>query len=77
MAILQNEYGVGCVVANPPIHTTIPFIREHTAGQELPLSEELGARLFCVAIHPCMTEQENEYIAAALWEAVERVRKET
>jgi len=76
MSILQEEYEVGCVVANPPVYAGVPFLREHTAGQELPLSDELGARLFCVAIHPRMTEEENEYIAAALWEAVERVRKE-
>jgi len=72
--ILQEEYGVGCCLANRPVYATVPFLREHTAGQELPLSDELGGRLFCVALHPLMTEAENEYHVAALWDAVERVR---
>jgi dTDP-4-amino-4,6-dideoxygalactose transaminase len=71
---ILEEYGVGCCVANRPVYADIAFLRERTAGQELPLSDELGGRLFCVALHPMMTEAENEYIAAALWEAVERVR---
>jgi dTDP-4-amino-4,6-dideoxygalactose transaminase len=74
IGILEEEYGVGCCVANRPVYADIAFLRERTAGQELPLSDELGGRLFCVALHPLMTEAENEYIAAALWDAVERVR---
>jgi perosamine synthetase len=74
MSILEEEYGVGCCVGNRPVYTDVRFLRERTVGQELPASDELGGRLFCVAIHPLMTEAENEYIAAALWDAVERVR---
>jgi len=73
MSILQEEYGVGCCIANRPVYADVPFLREHTLGQEVPLSDELGQRLFCVALHPLMTESENEYIAAALWDAVERL----
>jgi len=76
MSILEEEHGVGCVIANRPIYADVSFLREQTAGQQLPLSDELGERLFCVALHPRMTEAENEYIAAAVWNAVERVRKE-
>jgi perosamine synthetase len=74
ISILEEEYGVGCCVANRPVYADIAFLRERTAGQELPLSDELGRRLFCVALHPLMTDAENEYIAAALWDAVEQVR---
>jgi dTDP-4-amino-4,6-dideoxygalactose transaminase len=74
MKIMGEDYGVGCVVANPPTYLGHPWIRERTAGQVLPLSEELGARLVCVALHPLMTEEQNEYIAAAVIEAAERVR---
>ena len=42
---------------------------------DLPVSTETALRLFCVSLHPQMTEQENEYIAAALWDAVERTQE--
>ena len=73
--IVRDEYGVSLIVANPPTYTH-PFIRRHTEGQRLPLSEELGARLFCPPIHPLMTQEQNEYICAALIEAADRVRKQ-
>ncbi|MBM4034111.1 MAG: DegT/DnrJ/EryC1/StrS family aminotransferase [Planctomycetes bacterium] len=76
MAIMEQDYGVGCVVANPPTYSGHAFIRAQTAGQVLPRSEELGGRLFCVALHPLMSEELNEYIAAAVIEAAERVRAE-
>jgi len=76
MRIVEEEHGIGCGVYNRAVYADSPFIREQTAGQTLPLSEELSARLFCMALHPLMTEAENEYMAAALWDAVERVRCE-
>jgi len=75
LALLAEEYGVNSIVANPPCHRTIPFIRAHTRGQDLPVSDEVGGRLFCVPIHPRMSEEDNEFIAAAVWDAVERVRR--
>ena len=62
----------------PPVWEACPFIQRHTAGQEaaLPVFVETARRLFGVSLHPLMTEQENEYIAAALWEAVERIGSE-
>ncbi len=76
MALLENDYGVGCVVANPPTYAGHAYLREQTAGQVLPRSEELGGRIFCVALHPLMSEELNEYIAAAVIEAVDKVRGE-
>lgn len=76
MRVVEEEYGIGCGVYNRPVYADSAFIREQTAGQELPLSDELSERLFCMALHPLMTEEENEYMAAALWDAVERVRCE-
>jgi dTDP-4-amino-4,6-dideoxygalactose transaminase len=75
--MLAEDFGVNCLVANPPVHQVVPFIRKHTVGQRLPVSEEVGARVFCPAIHPRMSEQDNEFIAAAIWEVVERIRKES
>ncbi len=76
MAMLKEDYGVGCEIANPPTYESRPFVRKHTEGQRLPLSEELGARIFCPCLHPLMSEEDNEYVAAAITDAVERVGKE-
>ncbi len=74
MQLLREEYGVDTVVANPPVHSTNPFFRNRTAHISLPVSEEVAKRLFCVPIHPCMSEEDNVYMCAALWEAVETLR---
>lgn len=74
MALLRDEYGVDTVVANPPAYQTDAYIRRMTEGQTCPRAEELGARLFCPPIHPLMSEADNEYICAAIADAVERLR---
>ena len=76
MAVLDQDYNVGCVVANPPTYAGHAFIRERTAGQVLPRSEQLGSRIICVSLHPLMSEELNEYIAAAVIEATERLKAE-
>jgi perosamine synthetase len=75
-AMMAEEFGVACVIANPPIHQTIPFIRQHAANLDLPVSDEIGARLFCPSLHPLMSEEDNAYVCAALWECVERLSNE-
>ena len=72
--LLRDDFGVRCVIANRPVYVDRPIMREHTPRQRLPLSESLGERLFCVPIHPAMTDDDNEYMAAALIEAVRRVK---
>jgi len=74
MKMMADDYGIPCVVANPPCYLGHKWLAEQTAGQSLPLSEELGRRLFCPPTHPLMSREDNEYICAALWESVERVR---
>jgi perosamine synthetase len=75
-SIMTEDYGIGCIVANAPIHQTIPFIRKHAVNTDLPVSEEIGARLFCPSLHPLMSEDDNAYVCAALIEAVERIKGE-
>jgi len=72
--IMRADYNVGCCIANPPVHNTVPFIKKHVGDVELPVSEEIAARLFCPSLHPLMTDEQNEFICAALIEAVERLR---
>jgi len=74
--MMREDYGVGCVVANPPQYLQTPFLRKMTPAQDLPASNHLAERLFCVSIHPTMTTQHNEYICAALIETVSRLKKE-
>jgi perosamine synthetase len=74
MKLLEDEYGVATVVANPPVSQVPGLLTEATRGQDVPVSDELGARLFCVTIHPCLPDEDNEYICAALWDAVEKIR---
>jgi len=74
MQILQERYGVGSLVLNRPTYLSRPFVRRNTLGQSLPISEELGERLFCPSLHPLMSKQDNEYIAAAIDAAVEATR---
>lgn len=76
MEILKSEYKVECVVANPPVHNTVPYIAKLAGNQRLPVSDEVGARLFCPPIHPYMPDADNAYISAAIWEAMDRVRSE-
>jgi len=76
IGLLKEEFGVDCGVFNAPVHGEVPYIKRNTKGQKLPVSEELGKRLLCPPIHPRMSEEDNEYMAAAVWEAVERVGKE-
>ena len=76
LRIMGDDYNIECIIANPPAYESSPTVREHTAGQKLPLSDELGKRLFCPPLHPTMTRGQNEYLCAALIETVERVREE-
>jgi dTDP-4-amino-4,6-dideoxygalactose transaminase len=76
VAILAEEYGVGCAIANPPVHEMVPIIRRHAVNVDLPVSTGIGRRIFCPSLHPLMTEDDNAYVCAALWECVERVGRE-
>jgi len=74
VAMLNEEYGAGAVVANRPVYATRRLLAEHTAGQRCPRSDELGERLLCLAIHPAMSDEQNAYVTASLCDAVGRVR---
>jgi dTDP-4-amino-4,6-dideoxygalactose transaminase len=72
--MMDKDFGVGCCIANKPVYLSRKLLRDHTPGQSCPLSEVIGERLFCVSLHPAMTEEDNEYAAASLIECVERLR---
>jgi len=72
LGILRDDYGVETIVANPPLSQVAGLLAEATKGQSTPVADDVGARLFCVAIHPKMSREDNEYICAALWDAVDK-----
>jgi dTDP-4-amino-4,6-dideoxygalactose transaminase len=53
----------------------VPFIKRHVGEVDLPVSEEIAARLFCPTLHPSMTDEQNEFVAAALVETIAEVRR--
>lgn len=69
-----EERGVGTVVMNDVTPTQHLLIKQHVEGQQTPVSDLLGKRLFCVSLHPLMTDDDLDYIAGSLWEAVARVK---
>lgn len=75
MKMMDEEFGVKCLIANRPAYADRKYLRDRTPGQRLELSEEIGQRLCCVPIHPAMPNEDNEYICAALIDCIEQIRK--
>lgn len=75
-AMLRELHHVNTIIANPPVHSAVPFLQRHVGDLHLPISEDIGARLFCPPMHPAMSEEDNRYICAAIWDVVERLRAE-
>ena len=72
---LQSERGVGTVVMNNPTYKHNVWLG--TLGFDpasIPVSELTGERLFCLSLHPLMTDDDIEYITTAMHEGVEVVR---
>jgi dTDP-4-amino-4,6-dideoxygalactose transaminase len=74
MQMMAEEFSIGCVVANPPVYDSRRDLAEHTVGQRTPRSEETARRIICISLHPAMSDELNEYIAAALIDCVRRLR---
>lgn len=72
--MLRELHQVSAIIANPPVHSTVPYLRTHVGDLSLPVSEDVGSRLFCPPIHPGMSDEDNRYICAAIWDVVERLR---
>jgi dTDP-4-amino-4,6-dideoxygalactose transaminase len=75
IAMMGEEYGIGCVVANRPAYLGRKLLADATPGQRVPVSEAIAERLLCVSLHPAMTDEDNRYIAASLIRCVEHLRK--
>lgn len=71
---LLNERGVGTVVMNNPTYKHDPYLA-HLGydGRDVPISELTGERLFCICMHPLLTDDDLQYIAQAVAEGVKVV----
>jgi len=72
--MMQDDFNIGVGTHNRPVYVESKFLARRTRGQRLAVSESIGERLITVSLHPLMTPEENEYIAAALCEVVARLR---
>ncbi len=72
-ARLESEHGVGTVIMNDVTSVQHALINREVAGQRTPVSDSIGKRLFCVSLHPLMTDGDIDYIAGALAATVEHV----
>lgn len=77
MRVLEADFGVGCIVADPQTYVRHRLVREATRGQHCPRTDEVAERLVCPSLHPLMTSEENEYIAQAVEEAMQRIIEPT
>ena len=74
MAWLQEERGVGTVVMNDPTYKQDKLIASLGYGPaDAPRSAVLGERLFCLSLHPLMTDDDLEYLAQALADGLKAV----
>lgn len=76
--VLEADYRIESWLASAELYKTRGFYRELLAIKdgELPVSDEVCERIVCTIIHALLTREENEYIAAAIADAVERVAQE-
>jgi len=73
LKLLMDDYQVGSVVMNPPV-TVYPMLQKMGyKPEDTPRAAEYGARLFCLPLHPLLTDQDLEYIAAAVADAFARM----
>lgn len=71
---LMAERGVGTVVMNNVTWKQDKLIASLGYGHDdAPKSELIGDRLFCLSLHPLMTDEDLEYIAQSVAEAVDVV----
>ena len=78
MKVLEKDYRIETWLASAELYKTRRFYRDLLAIQDgdLPVSDDVCERIVCSIIHALLTREENEYIAAAIADAVERVAEE-
>lgn len=75
ISIMKEKFGIVCAVTNPPTYLRWPYIAKKCGIPNLKVSDDIGKRLFCPPLHPLFSEDQENYICAALLETVELVKK--
>jgi perosamine synthetase len=73
ISILGDKYNIVCSVSNPPTYKRWEYIRRMCGDPGLPISEMIGSRLLCLPLYPLMTDQQNEFICAALVDTMNKI----
>ena len=77
LSIMQEKFGIVCSVTNKPTYLRWPYIAAKCGTPKLPVSEDIGQRLFCPPLHPLLSEEQELYVCASLLETIDVIRKET
>lgn len=75
LSIMQEKFGIVCSVTNRPTYLRWPYIAAKCGTPKLPVSEDIGQRLFCPPLHPLLTEEQELYICASLLETIDLIKK--
>jgi dTDP-4-amino-4,6-dideoxygalactose transaminase len=71
---LLEERGVGTVVMNNPTYKHDAYLASlGYNGRDVPVSELTGERLFCLSLHPLLTDDDLQYLAQSMAEGVKVV----
>jgi len=77
LSIMQEKFDIVCSVTNKPTYLRWPYIATKCGTPKLPVSEDIGQRLFCPPLHPLLSEEQELYICASLLETIDIIKKET
>ena len=71
---MQSEYGVGGGIMNAalPDYDSILNKLGHTP-EDVPVSTDIGRRLFCPSLHPLMSDDDVKYVAASIKASMQEV----
>ena len=75
ISIMSEKFGIVCSITNPPTYMRWPYIAAKCGTPKLPVSEEIGRRLFCPPLHPLLTEEQELYICASLLETIDMIKE--
>jgi dTDP-4-amino-4,6-dideoxygalactose transaminase len=77
LSTMQEKFGIACSVTNRPTYLRWPYIAAKCGVPKLPVSEDVGKRLFCPPLHPLLTEEQELYICASLLETIDMIKEES
>jgi dTDP-4-amino-4,6-dideoxygalactose transaminase len=75
MSIMERKFGIVCSITNKPTYLRWKYIADNCGTPYLPVSEDVGRRLFCPPLHPLFNEEQELFVSAAILEAVDIVRR--